>query len=274
MKSSQPTVSSNSPYVITAKAGIQEKKEWIPDQVRDDNGTQDDKLSPAQNNKARKGIQLFEKVLDRMVDKNLSPNEVSFLGLKKLSQGLNLLHKPQSSLVDKTKGLYHYAFGNLTDVLDGIRARNSNKKEENGQLVDGFADRVKEFMQLYVRGQKRLKYDNKEALATFLSCISCVLPSIARAQVEITGKIVSERDEQGGSMVDRTKRLFLSLIFDTLGNPDQSYAKDLEIYNTNIATFRHRLSLLSHSGLSRISNIKFNDLSDFQKKALERFLLY
>ncbi|HYK08096.1 MAG TPA: HAD-IIB family hydrolase, partial [Candidatus Eisenbacteria bacterium] len=187
-----------------------------------------DKLTIAQNNPSRKVIQSFEKLLDRIVDKNLSPNEVSFLGLQKLSRGLIFLNKKNSSVVDKTKGLYHYSFGNLTDILDGIRARNSDKKEENGQLVDGFADRVKEFMQLYVRGQKRLKNDNEQALTTFLSCISCALPSIARAQVEISGKTVSERDEQGGSMIDRTKRLFLSLVFDTLGFVDQSYAKDLE----------------------------------------------
>lgn len=224
---------------------------------------QDNKLSPAQNNKARQSIRKFEWVLDKMVDKNMSPNEISFLGLTKLSEGLKNLS--QKSLVQKTKGWYQYGFGNLTDILDGIRARNSDKKEENGQLVDGFADRAKEFMQLFHRAKKRMD------LQTFLASLSCCLPSIARAQVEISGQTVAERDAKGGSMVDRTKRLFLSLLFDSFGMPDQSLKKDLEIYETNLATFHHRFSFAKKIDLQKL---QIDKLSEFQKKALERFLVY
>lgn len=231
----------------------------------------EEKLSIAQNNASRKVVRIFETFLDKIVDRNLSANEVSFLGLQKLSLGLSLLHKPKASILDKTKGIYHYSFGNLTDILDGIRSRNSNKKEENGQLVDGFSDRAKEFMQLFQRGKKRMSYDENLAIKTFLASLTCALPSIARAEVEITGKTVSERDEKGGSMIDRTKRLFLSLLFDTFGLEDQSVAKDLEIYKTNIATYEHRLPFAK--GIS-IEKVDIQKLSKFQKEALERFLLY
>lgn len=239
-------------------------------ELRKDSVNKSTSLSPAQNNAARKVVRIFESFLDRLVDQNLSPNEVSFLGLNKLSLGLALLNKPQGSLMDKTKGFYHYSFGNLTDILDGIRARRGNKREENGQLVDGFSDRAKEFMQLFQRAKKRLKANDTTTLSTFLACISCALPSIARAQVEISGRTVSERDEQGGSMIDRTKRLFLSLLFDNIGIPDQSIVVDLRILSTNLATYRHRLSQAKKFDEKRIDK----DMSDFQKKALERFLLY
>lgn len=229
------------------------------------------KFSSAQNNKGRKVIQIFEGVLNNLVDKNLSPNEVSFLGLHKLARGLELLHKDQGNFVDKTKGFYHYSFGNLTDVLDGIRARRSNKREENGQLVDGFSDRVKEFMQLFHRAKKRIISDESFVVPTLLSAISCCLPSIARAQVEICNKTVNERDEKGGSMIDRTKRLFLSLLLETIGMDDQSFAKDREIFETNIATFQNRISQAKKVDDKKIVIKK---LSDFQKKALERWLLY
>lgn len=226
-------------------------------------------LTAAQNNKARSVIRKFEWILDKIVDKNMSPNEISFLGLQKLSEGLKNLQ--QKSFAYKTKGLYQYGFGNLTDILDGIRARNSDKKEENGQLVDGFSDRVKEFIQLFHRAKKRMKQNETLAEQTLLAALSCALPSIARAQVEINGKTVSERDEKGGSMIDRTRRLFASLLFDTLGLDDYSFGKDKEIFETNQATFQHRFSFVKKLDLQKL---QANKLSGFQKKALERFLLY
>ena len=233
-------------------------------------------LSPAQNNQARKVIRVFEGFLDRLVDKNLSPNEISFLGLQKLSTGLKLLQQNNAPIPSKAKGLYHYAFGNLTDILDGIRARRSDKKEDNGQLVDGFSDRAKEFMQLFSRAKKRMHSNENPPLLTLLAALSCALPSIARAQVEISGKTVAEKDEKGGSMIDRTRRLFLSLLFDTFGVADQSEAVDEKILETNIATFQHRLTYSSNkTGSSQLlRTIKIEHMNDFQKKALERFLLY
>lgn len=241
-------------------------------------------FSPAQNNPIRMGIKIMEPLLDRLVDKKLSPNEVSFLGLTKLSEGLNQIYK-KTSFGGELKGLYNYGFGNLTDVLDGIRARRSDSsrhsersEETPGQLVDGFSDRAKEFMQLFIRGKKRLETNPDEGLQTLLIALSCALPSIARAQVEITGKTVSERDEKGGSMIDRTKNLFISLLMDTIGVPSRSFIIDQQIYSSNMATFRHRLSAISKTTEKSppllIKDIKLSSLSDFQRKALERWLLY
>lgn len=234
-------------------------------------------LSPAQNNSFRQILKRFEPLLDKIVDKNLSPNEVSFLGLTKLSEGLEKLYKIHSSPLEKIQGLYNYGFGNLTDVLDGIRARNSDKKEENGQLVDGFSDRAKEFMQLFIRAKRRREMSETSALNTLLSGISCALPSIARAQAEILGKVVAERDEKGGSMIDRTKYLFYSLLMDTIGAHQKSESIDYQIYSANRATFQNRLSAISNiseRSLARHPELIPPSLSGFQKKALERWLLY
>lgn len=234
----------------------------------------DNKLSPAQNNPARQIIKRLEPLLDKLVDKNLSPNEVSFLGLTQLSEGLNLLYQQKNSPIQKVKGLYKYGFGNLADVLDGVRARHSDKREENGQLVDGFSDRAKEFIQLFARAKKRIVINKEEGLQTLLTAFSCALPSISRAQVEITGGVVPERDEKGGSMVDRTKKLFMSLLMDTIGAHRNSMTIDYKIYSSNIATFHHRLSYAKKISLSKIAGIETASLSEFQKKALERWLLY
>ncbi len=243
--------------------------------------TQQSKLSPAQNNPIRKIVRTLEPLLDRIVDKNLSPNEVSFLGLTKLQKGLNQLYSGRPSTLQKISGLYNYGFGNLTDVLDGIRARNSDKKEENGQLVDGFSDRAKEFMQLFIRARQRLSNiisnNTKQSSTTFLTAISCTLPSIARAQAEILGKVVSERDEKGGSMIDRTKKLSLSLLMDTIGARKKSEAIDQQIYSANIATFQNRLRIIGNQSDKHLAlhpELIPLSLSDFQKKALERWLLY
>lgn len=236
-------------------------------------------LSPAQNNPIRQLITYAEPLLDRLVDKNLSPNEVSFLGLTKLQEGLTQLYSEKSSILKKLNGLYKYGFGNLTDVLDGVRARRSDKKTENGQLVDGFSDRTKEFMQLFIRGKKRMQTNEPLAVQTFLTALCCALPSIARAQVEIAGKTVQERDEKGGSMIDRTRKLFSSIILDTIGVRTQSEAIDQQIYSSSIATFQNRLNAISNKDersplfIAR-REITKEPISDFQKKALERWLLY
>jgi len=170
---------------------------------------------------------------------------------------------------------------------------------------------IKRISQFHPRGGDKsaatltpgVRDSSNPSLITFLSAISCCLPSIARAQVEISGKAVPERDEKGGSMIDRTRRLFTSLLFDTLGLDDYSEAKDKEIFNTNIATYTNRLSSLRGTKQSSFSSseqvrqfgepspesrksrskkqvldfsrtIKLDDMTPFQKNALERFLLY
>ncbi len=292
------STSSNNNTSVIASEGTEAKQS----QQFNNLAIKQSQFTPAQNNKARNVIRKFEWALDRLVDKNLSPNEISVLGLNKLSLGLKQLN--DKSVITKTKGWYHYTFGNLTDVLDGIRARQrkalSVKRKENpvisnpeqsgmdeksqnilntkyvipdtaGHLIDGFSDRAKEFMQLFQRAKKRVHEDEKIALQTYIAAISCALPSIAREQAEIMGVAVPEKDEMGGSMIDRTKRLFLSLLFDSFGLPDQSLAKDKEILEKNVATFRHRLTFSKKFSSIRINPVS---MSDFQKKGLGKFLLY
>lgn len=78
-------------------------------------------------------------------------------------------------------------------------------------------------------------------------------------------------------MIDRTKNLSFSLLMDTIGAHKKSEAIDQQIYSANIATFQNRLTVISNTSersLARHPELIPTSLSDFQKKALERWLLY
>src|SRR5947209_14975586 len=72
---------------------------------------------------------------------------------------------------------------------------------------------------------------------TYISAISCILPSLARAQAEVNGTIVKEQDTKGGSMLARTRRLFLSLFFDTIGLDRKSTRLNSSHANISYAVF-------------------------------------
>jgi len=243
----------NKNIIISDKEGPEFILETVKEYMR--------KFSPAQNSRARRMVQPFENILDKIIDSRLTPNEISFLGLEKLKHGVDLVYGKTNFLL-KIKGLYLYAFGNLTDVLDGIRARRLVVNQQiPGQLVDVFCDRAKEFYQVFMRVKKE-----KEVNA-LMTAITCILPSIARAQAEISGIIVKEQDEKGGSMLQRTKRLFLALFYDVaLDNHEKVFQIDKEIYERNVATFENRIRGSKLYGLPEGKNM-------FQKNALERFIL-
>lgn len=254
-------------------------------------------FSLAQNSKLRIIEKIFEPLLDRLLDKDLAPNDISFLGLNKIIQGIDEIERG-----NKIIGLWHYTLGNLTDVLDGIRARRPNgkasivKRKEflklkvkrymqysndiPGQLVDGFCDRAREFYQIFYRNKKQL--NNQTIEQSVLTATSCFLPSIARAKAESEGIIVKEKDEKGGSSIDRTKLLFLSLIYYILGNVKKSQEIDRKIYENNMATYQNRLSkvytsqFMVHSlKINKINSAMNNELTNHQQtNAFERFLLY
>lgn len=226
------------------------------------------KFSPAQNNSLRKFVELFDPLLDRLTNQSLSANDISLLGIRQVTSSMHLL--TSINPIKKITGIYLYSFGNLTDILDGIRARRKGKTP-NGQLVDGFADRTKEFTQLYHRGESLLHKDQKKSLQTFLTAISCALPSIARAQAEIQNIIVKERDNNGGSMIDRTKLLFASMFFQLINMPNKSFIVDSKIQQNNLATFKNRISAAPNFLLEKIQK---DNLNSFQKEAFERWLLY
>lgn len=225
-----------------------------------------------QNSPVRKVLRIFEPFLDKVVDKKLTPNEISFLGLRKALQGVNEIEAG-----NKLQGLKHYIFGNFTDILDGIRSRLTtyyllHTTDLPGQLVDVYCDRAREFYQLYKRGD-------------FQAAASCFLPSIARSQAEKEGIIVSENDQKGGSSFDRTRLLFQAFIYQAFGNSKKSIAIDGEILKRNIATYENRESKLakkemlnppSTPSISQDYNslrVKVQYDNRFIQDALERFLL-
>jgi hypothetical protein len=174
------------------------------------------------------------------------------------------------TVVQKAKAWHLYISGNLTDIFDGIRARSYhiNANQIPGQLVDVFCDRAKEFYQLEKRANRR---DNEAYYQTLLAAISCILPSLARAQAEANNIIVKEQDTKGGSMLARTRRLFLSLLFDTIGLKNLSYEIDKKIYKTNLSTFQNRLKQIPSKGGAFEEGGRVKTSSNHQP--VERFLL-
>ncbi len=218
--------------------------------------------SPAQNSPLRTIERYVESLLDIIVDPKLSANEVSLLGLKKMRKGAQLLTSSQMST--RLHGLLLIGYASGIDVLDGIRARRRGKSPE-GQLVDGYCDRAKEFTQLYMR-------------KSFEGALACFLPSIARAQNEIMNISVPEKDSAGGSMIDRTKLLMMAGFQEVIGNRKKAQELDQELYKRSLATFRNRLHYFQRNVDTPIEQIiekiKIKELSEFQQQALERFLVY
>lgn len=240
-------------------------------------------FSPAQNNPSRLLIRPFESLLDKSFDKKLSANEISFKGLAMVKQSTDLLYDKHTPNIFAKLNIWKlYTVGNVTDIFDGIRARQTNTISNEGQLTDVFCDRAKEFYQVYKRGEHIITKNEKRGYQTFLTAISCILPSIARAQAEMSGTIVKENDAKGGSMLSRTRKLFSAFFFETLGNQKKSSRIDQQIYEANLATFQNRIQSIHsfplHSGeglrvrgeTSKNPEDNFNVL---QQKAHERYLL-
>ncbi|HSW88818.1 MAG TPA: HAD family hydrolase [Candidatus Saccharimonadales bacterium] len=239
-------------------------------------------FTPAQNTFTRRLLQPFESFLDTFFDQNLTANDISFKGLEMVKQSIDLLYEK------KTRNPLHkltiwklYTVGNLTDIFDGIRARQTNTISNQGQLIDVFCDRAKEFYQLYQRAShiivSETRQSRQQGYQIFLTAISCILPSIARAQAESSGIILKEQDAQGGSMLARTRRLSFSFFFETLGLHEESFVIDQRIYTTNIATYQNRLNSIPSTGGANevggwVTTSQQNSTS-LQKKAQERFLL-
>lgn len=245
------------------------------------------KLSPAQNNWTRRLLHPFELFLDTFYNKNLTANAISLQGLAMVKKSMTILYgeKP-ATFFEKCNAWQLYITGIFADIFDGIRARNTSPKNTSeipGQLVDVFCDRAKEFCQLYQRGRIRLDRQQKKlhketSYQTFLAAISCILPSIARAEAEIYGIVVKEKDSKGGSMSTRTKNLCLSILLDTLGFSKFSYVLDKKIYVNNIATFQNRKQAISIAEKEtrlqkQVCWENHQNKTHLQQQAGERFLL-
>jgi hypothetical protein len=161
----------------------------------------------------------FEELIDRTVHPQMTPNELTGQGLKDVQTGLKR---------GGIGGFLRVTKGHLLDAADGIRARrHPEQKTDDGQLVDVYADRMKEYWELAGRGR-------------YEAALSCILPSIARAQAEALGKTVPELDAAGGSALTRTRRLLASLLLNTFGFHGKSEEIDDRIAAANLATFRRR----------------------------------
>lgn len=220
------------------------------------------KASP-QNNPLRTYVTFFESGINLFYPSK-TPNEISFLGLNKVKLAVKLGYK--KGFLNKSRAAASYIIGVSLDVLDGVRARkNPMLVTVDGQLIDGYCDRMREVIPLKKRAELRLSTSPSAALLTYLTVLSCLLPSIARAQAESTGIIVPEKDIQGGSSFNRALSLTESFIQDILGFRKMSIKNDEKIYYSNMATYHNRKGKTS----SFYWNMKYP-----QAKAFERLLLY
>lgn len=219
----------------------------------------------AQNNATRKLLRPFESMANTLIYPNLTANELSFKGLALVTQSIDMLYDAHQPYLQKLQLIQTYLLGMSLDMVDGMRARRQMVQTSNGQLVDVFCDRAKEFYQVYKRAQKRLKIDEEQGYQTVLAAMSCVLPSLARAQAEEQGIIVKEWDEKGGSMLSRTKKLFQAIWFDIHSKPMRSYAIDHAMYKANMATYHSRMKTLEKGKVTLDSSL--------QEKAKQRVIL-
>lgn len=200
----------------------------------------------ARNSPYRSLIAPFESLIDKKIHPGMTPNELTEQGLKDVREGL------------KKGGLRGFATvtkGHLIDAADGIRARRHPElKTADGQLLDVAADRMKEFEELMARGR-------------YAAALSCILPSIARAQAEALGVTVPELDAAGGSALSRTRLLLTSLFFHTVNMPNQSKKIDDTILKRNLQTFYNRRTAAEGFSWSPAK------LKTYDKTAMERLLL-
>lgn len=183
-------------------------------------------------------------LLDRLTDATLTPNQISLQGIKYVERAIATSHPG---------GVYFLMKGYLMDIADGIRARrNPQLTTGDGQLVDVYADRIKEVLQLISRGS----YD---------AALSSLLPSIARAQAEAIEQSVPEHDAAGGSSLSRSLKLIRAYFYIKLGLTNASKRIDQKIHEANMATFRSRRALAS--------SFSWKQIQSYDKKSMERLLL-
>jgi len=182
-------------------------------------------------------------LVEPLVYPKLTPNELSLKGLE---------------LVERSIGPTHFVsvlwliLGFFLDVFDGIRARRRpDLATPDGQLIDVKADRMKEFLQLHSRNN-------------FDAAISCFLPSIARAQAEAVGNVVSEFDSAGGSALSRSVKLIRSYLLCSFGDVDGSKRIDNSIYSSNMQTFKNRRL--------QARSFSWSKLKTYDKNSIKRLL--
>ncbi len=190
----------------------------------------------AQNSPFRRLIRPFEFIIDRFAPQEFTPDDITEHGITLVNEGVHKLYDIHGGQAGRVTGYWELVRGYFMDIVDGVRARNSpHLKSDQGYLLDALADRKKEFALLYGRSST---FTYSAAAA-----ISCVLPSIARAQAECMGIMVPEHDARGGSALSRTVRLLFIAFMDLLQLTHVANAQTQALLDANLATYAYRASL-------------------------------
>lgn len=190
----------------------------------------------AQNSPFRQIMRPFEFVIDRFAPQELTPDEITSLGTTLVKNGVSKLYDTHAGQATRVGGYWELVRGYLMDIVDGVRARNSpHLTTPQGYLHDVLADRSKEFELLFAR--------SLHVAHSASAAISCILPSIARAQAECIGRAVPEHDARGGSALSRSARLLLIALLDLLQLTHVANQITRSLEDANIATYAYRASL-------------------------------
>lgn len=190
----------------------------------------------SQNSPFRRIIRPFEFIIDRFAPQEFTPDDITEYGIQLVNEGVHKLYDVHSGQASKVSGYWELVRGYLMDIVDGVRARNSpHLKSDQGYLLDVLADRKKEFALLHARSSI---YTYSAAAA-----ISCILPSLARAQAECMSVMVPEHDARGGSALSRSTRLLLIAFMDLLQLTHVANAQTQALLDANLATYAYRASL-------------------------------
>lgn len=182
-------------------------------------------------------------LIEPFVYPKLTANQLSMKGLE-IAQ--NALKKGQPI------NLFSLVAGYIIDLIDGARSRKRPEMAtEDGQLVDVYADRMKESLELQLHGH-------------FDASLTCFLPSIARAQAEAMGLKLDEFDSAGGSALSRSMKLIKSYFLYSIGRRDGSNRIDQSIQKSNMQTF--------HKRRSQAKSFSWNSLKNYDKKSVKRLL--
>lgn len=224
-------------------------------------------LPASKNNLLRKYLtNPARHIIDRFFPQDLSATEITELGLSLIIKGVDGLYK---QTVPRHNALLFYFKGHLADTADGIRSRQTIPSQR-GQATDYFSDRVREFYQLYTRGNRRLKQNPQQGLITLEAALSCVLPSIVRRQAEIVGNMVTaEKDKR---VLWIPTKLVFSMVYDILLHQQQrSFHLDKEILQFAQTTYNQSMEHIQSFSIEATS---LTAMSASQKNAVELWLLY
>jgi len=196
-----------------------------------------DTLVSTQNSPYRVISRHFEPLLDKVMPAHLSPDDITQKGEQMVESGTKILYSP-SFVLKRMLGYFQIIGGYFMDVFDGARARqHPQKRSKHGAIIDATSDRKKEFSQLSARA--------KYSLRARAAALSCLLPSIARAQAETIGVIVPEKDRHGGSSLSRVKNLIIIALLDLIGLHSIANRQQDRLYRANMATYLHRMTYVN-----------------------------